>query len=116
MPQSWSKEDAKVWSEMSPEQRAIVGRREAERDKFVRGKAFEATQVKQQVENQARDLIAKMHDDHALSLQVYAQQFQAQQPDQRLRYNNDQIGRAPVCTPVTHAQLVCRLLLETNKK
>src|SRR3546814_16152744 len=74
---------------MSPEQRAIVGRREAERDKFVRGKAFEATQVKQQVENQARDLIAKMHDDHALSLQVYAQQFQAQQPDQRLLYSND---------------------------
>src|SRR3546814_12993959 len=30
-----------------------------------------------------------MHDDHALSLQVYAQQFQAQQPDQRLLYSND---------------------------
>src|SRR3546814_8306154 len=26
-----------------------------------------------------------------------------------------QIGRAPVCTPVTNAQLVCRLLLETKK-
>src|SRR3546814_5893885 len=26
-----------------------------------------------------------------------------------------QIGRAHVCTPVTNAHLVCRLLLETNK-
>src|SRR3546814_4136858 len=27
-----------------------------------------------------------------------------------------QIGRAHVCTPVTNEQLVCRLLLEENKK
>src|SRR3546814_5034810 len=27
-----------------------------------------------------------------------------------------QIGRAHVCTPVTNAQLVCRLLLETKKE
>src|SRR3546814_4403375 len=27
----------------------------------------------------------------------------------------DEIGRAHVCTPVTHAQLVCRLLLEKKK-
>src|SRR3546814_8913301 len=27
-----------------------------------------------------------------------------------------EIGRAPVCTPVTNAHLVCRLLLETKKK
>src|SRR3546814_3834505 len=25
------------------------------------------------------------------------------------------IGRAPVCTPVTHAQIVCRLLIEKKK-
>src|SRR3546814_10110995 len=28
----------------------------------------------------------------------------------------DQIGRAHVCTPVTNAHLVCRLLLETKKE
>src|SRR3546814_7555394 len=28
----------------------------------------------------------------------------------------EEIGRAHVCTPVTNAQLVCRLLLETNKQ
>src|SRR3546814_5662553 len=28
----------------------------------------------------------------------------------------DKIGRAHVCTPVTNAQLVCRLLLEKNKQ
>src|SRR3546814_9908038 len=31
---------------------------------------------------------------------------------QRIR---DQIGRAHVCTPVTNAHIVCRLLLEKNK-
>src|SRR3546814_2910441 len=35
------------------------------------------------------------------------------EPAQRDRV---QIGRAHVCTPVTNAQLVCRLLLEKNKK
>src|SRR3546814_4439072 len=28
----------------------------------------------------------------------------------------ERIGRAPVCTPVTNAHLVCRLLLEKKKK
>src|SRR3546814_6211185 len=34
--------------------------------------------------------------------------------DQR-RVRLDQLGRAHVCTPVTHAHLVCRLLLEKKK-
>src|SRR3546814_3222937 len=29
---------------------------------------------------------------------------------------NSQIGRAHVCTPVTNAHLLCRLLLDTKKK
>src|SRR3546814_3608313 len=29
---------------------------------------------------------------------------------------SDEIGRAHVCTPVTNAHLVCRLLLEKNKQ
>src|SRR3546814_9374282 len=29
----------------------------------------------------------------------------------QIKYQGDEIGRAPVCTPVTTAQLVCRLLL-----
>src|SRR3546814_2311226 len=31
------------------------------------------------------------------------------------RWSGPQIGRAHVCTPVTNAHLVCRLLLEKNK-
>src|SRR3546814_6980827 len=31
------------------------------------------------------------------------------------RPNDEEIGRAHVCTPVTNAHLVCRLLLEKNK-
>src|SRR3546814_3491677 len=32
-----------------------------------------------------------------------------------LKQPHSQSGRAHVCTPVTNAHLVCRLLLETNK-
>src|SRR3546814_6402090 len=32
------------------------------------------------------------------------------------RTSFNQIGRAHVCTPVTHAHLVCRILLEKKKK
>src|SRR3546814_4042248 len=32
-----------------------------------------------------------------------------------IRYEGKQNGRAPVCTPVTNAHLVCRLLLAQNK-
>src|SRR3546814_6889919 len=34
----------------------------------------------------------------------------------RLGGDEFEIGRAHVCTPVTHAQLVCRLLLENKNK
>src|SRR3546814_7488471 len=31
-------------------------------------------------------------------------------------FQKDEIGRAHVCTPVTNAHLVCRLLIDTNKR
>src|SRR3546814_1674206 len=37
-----------------------------------------------------------------------------QTPDVIQAYLGAKIGRAHVCTPVTNAQIVCRLLLETN--
>lgn len=89
LPASWSKEDKAAWANMTPEARAVVARREAERDKFVRSKAFEATQTRQQVENQAREVLAKQHEDHAAALSVYAQQFRANPPDQGLLYTGN---------------------------
>src|SRR3546814_5422021 len=48
-------------------------------------------------------------------------EFTALQLDDQLRHAarlspKVEIGRAHVCTPVTHAQLVCRLLLEKKKQ
>src|SRR3546814_9224046 len=37
-------------------------------------------------------------------------------PGDKSRHAAPQIGRAHVCTPVTNAQLVCRLLLENKKQ
>ena len=90
MPTSWSKEDAKAWSDLPPEAQAIVSRREAERDKYVRQVGFEKSQIKSQVENQAREVIAQMHENHATALHAYAQRFQAPEPDQRLLYTGNQ--------------------------
>lgn len=90
MPKSWSKEDAKAWAELTPEAKAVVARRETERDKYLAKTGFEASQTRQQVENQAREVIAQMHDNHVAALQIYAQQFGVEPPDQRLLYTGDQ--------------------------
>ena len=89
LPASWSKEDAKVWETLPPDAQAVVARREAERDKYVRKVGFEASQTRQQVETQAREVIAQLHDNHAQALAVYAQQFTPQPPDQRLLYTGN---------------------------
>lgn len=90
LPSSWSKEDAKEWEDLTPGAQAVVARREAERDKYVRKVGFEASQTRQQVESQARDVIAQMHDSHVQALTTYAQQFMPSPPDQRLLYSNNQ--------------------------
>lgn len=89
MPESWSKEDAKAWAELSPEAQAVVSRREGERDKYLRKVGFEASQTQQRVEGQAREVIAQMHDKHAMALHAYSQQFAPQEPDQRLLYTGN---------------------------
>lgn len=89
LPSSWSKEDAKAWADLTPEAQAIVARREGERDKYVRKAGYEAAQTRQQVESQARDIFAQMQEQHAAALMVYASQFYAEEPDQRLLYTGN---------------------------
>lgn len=88
-PQSWPKEDKAIFSKLDPSAQAVVLRRETERDNFLKQKAFEASQTRQQVETQARDVIAKLYEQQAQELQVYAQQALPQPPDQRLLYSDD---------------------------
>lgn len=88
-PISWSKEDREHWSALPREVQEVVQRREAERDKLVRAKTVEAAQTRQTVENEAREIVAKLYDNHAIQLQAYAQQLLPPEPDRKLLYSND---------------------------
>jgi hypothetical protein len=89
MPTSWSKEDAKAWAALTPEAQSVVVRREAERDKFVRETGRKAAETRHTVENEARQVLARQAEAHAAALTVYAQQFQANPPDQSLLYTGN---------------------------
>lgn len=88
-PHSWSKEDQEVFAKLDPAAQGVIARREAERDRFVQQKSIEAATTRNQVANEARDIIVKMHEDHAQKLAAYAQMILPQQPDQRLLYSQN---------------------------
>src|SRR3546814_2242909 len=52
----------------------------------------------------------------AATVQAHEEKHHAELMRRRDDAAAEPIGRAPVCTPVTNAHLVCRLLLATNKK
>ncbi len=83
-PVSWSKEDAAVFAGLPPEAQAVIQRREAERDRFVQQKSVEATQTRDKVANEARDIIAKLHEENVRKLDLYARAIVPQRPDLRL--------------------------------
>lgn len=89
MPTSWGKDDAEAWKALPAETQAVIARREGERDKYVREAGRKTAETKLQVENQAREIIAKQAEDHATALAVYAAQFAPQAPDQRLLYTGN---------------------------
>src|SRR3546814_3000765 len=49
---------------------------------------------------------------------IYTEVLRAdtQAPEKSAPATDKEIGRAHVCTPVTNAHLICRILLEKNKK
>jgi len=89
MPTSWGKDDAEAWKALPAETQAVIARREGELDKYVREAGRKTAETKLQVENQAREIIAKQAEDHATALAVYAAQFAPQAPDQRLLYTGN---------------------------
>lgn len=89
-PNSWSKEDAKAWEALTPEAQAVVARREAERDKFVRETGRKAAETRHTVENEARAVLAQQAEQHAQAIQAYAQLIVPAEPDPRLLYTGDQ--------------------------
>lgn len=89
-PESWSKEDAAIFAQLPKEAQEVIQRRETERDRFVRAKALEASQTRDKVANEAREIIVKLHDENAQKLTAYASMIMPQRPDQRLLYTGDQ--------------------------
>jgi hypothetical protein len=55
-PQSWSKEDAEAWAKLTPEARAIVAKREADRDRAVAHAVQKASEAGKQVQAAAQQL------------------------------------------------------------
>lgn len=88
-PVSWSKEDKELFASLPPEAQAVVARREAERDRFVNQKAQEAASTRTQVEQEARQFVSQLHNEHAERLQTYAAMLSPQEPDQRLLYTGN---------------------------
>src|SRR3546814_10537799 len=62
-----------------------------------------------------RRCVAQQSGLSARSLRHFGYEGGHERRDQSVRARR-QIGRAHVCTPVTNAHLVCRLLLEKKKK
>ena len=89
-PHSWSKEDKEVFAKLDPAAQAVIARRETERDNFVKQKAFEASQTRQTVQNEAREVVSKLYENHAQQLEIYARQILPQAPDERLLYTGNQ--------------------------
>lgn len=89
-PSSWSKDDVKAFEALPLEAKQIIARREAERDKYVRETGRKAAETRQTVENEARQVLAQQAENHAVALQVYAQQHLPSPPDQSLLYTGDQ--------------------------
>lgn len=83
-PVSWSKEDAEVFAKLDPKAQAVIQRREAERDRYVQQKSVEAAQTRDRVANEARDIIAKLHEENVRQLDSYASLILPQKPDIRL--------------------------------
>lgn len=88
-PISWDAEAKDHFATLDRKTQEIIAKREGERETYLRNNSHKAETVRHQVENEARDIIAKMYDNHAQALHVYAQRFQPQEPDQRLLYTND---------------------------
>lgn len=83
-PVSWSKEDAEIFAALDPKAQAVIQRREAERDRYVQQKSVEAAQTRDRVANEARDIIAKLHEENVRQLDNYASLIIPQKPDIRL--------------------------------
>lgn len=88
-PNSWSKDDAKAWDELTPAARDIVLRREGERDKFIADAGRRAADARKAVEREAMEAVAARADEYAQRLDAMVRQNLPQPPDPNLLYSDD---------------------------
>lgn len=60
-PQSWAKDDHEAWAALTPEARAVVAKREADRDKAVSQAVQKATEASKQVQQYASQMAQFAH-------------------------------------------------------
>lgn len=88
-PNSWSKDDAKAWDELTPAARDVVLRREGERDKFIADAGRRSAEARKAVEREAMEAVAARADEYAAKLDAVARQYLPQPPDINLLASND---------------------------
>lgn len=89
MPLSWSKDDQAVWDAMSPEQQAIVGRREGERDAKLKDLSNDTAKVKASAASEAHTALAEHYEHSAKVLQTVVGRFMPARPDDALLSGSD---------------------------
>jgi hypothetical protein len=87
-PISWTAEDKAKFSELPRELQETVGKREAEREKFVQSKAQEAAQARDAARTEALQFAEQLRAETVERLNHYAKQFEVDQPDARLIVSN----------------------------
>ena len=87
-PISWTAEDKAKFAELPRELQETVGKREAEREKFVQSKAQEAAQAREAARTEAMAFAAQLKDEAVQHLTQYARQFEVQPPDPALITQN----------------------------
>jgi len=89
MPISWSKDDQAVWDALSPEQQAIVGRRESERDAKLKDLSNETARAKTLAASEAHKALAENYDHSAQVLQSVVSRFMPEKPNPALLAGTD---------------------------
>jgi hypothetical protein len=89
MPNSWSKDDQAAWEALSPEQQAIVGRRESERDAKLKDLSNDTARVKATAVSEAHNALADNYEHSAKVLQNVVARFMPQRPDPALLSGSD---------------------------
>ena len=83
-PVSWGTDAKELFAQLTPDLQKQVVEREAQREKFVQGKATEAAEAKRSARIEAQEQLADTQRQYARQLEIYASNYAPQAPDPAL--------------------------------